>query len=235
MAAVAEALAGGRAILGGELEDHALDALERAYKLAPTNNLALFLYARVQLSFQQWQESHDLFTEFDRRVPNYAPAQYALGWLDIKLNRTAEAHGHLERCVELDPAHADALYELGLLAFNDGQLDDAEKRLQAALKQQPHHAKANIAMGDLLLRKSDLAGARSRYEAAIAADPQSGPAHYRLSTVLMRLGETELGEKERALGAKLNADATKASKTVLVLADPEGRLLSGAKTKDDHE
>jgi tetratricopeptide (TPR) repeat protein len=223
----------GSVCLRRDLTIDALDALEHAYKVAPENNLALFLYARAQIAFQQWQESHDLFTEFDRRVPKYPPAQYALGWLDIKLNRAAEAREHLERCVALDPAHADALYELGQLDYNEGRLADAERRLSAVLGKNPRHPKANIAMGDVLMRKSDLAGARARYEAAIEADPQSGPAHYKLSTVLMRLGQTDVADKERALGARLNADATKASKTVLVLADPDGRLLSGAKTKDD--
>jgi tetratricopeptide (TPR) repeat protein len=221
----------GSICLRRDLTIDALDAIERAYKLAPSNNLALFLYARVQIAFQQWQQSHNLFIEFDRRVPNYAPTQYALGWLDKKLNRTAEAREHLEKSLALEGTNADALYELGDLELNEGRLDAAEKALSAALQRAPNHAKASIALGDIILRRGDLTGAKARYEAAIAADANSGPAHYKLSTVFMRLHENERAEQERTIGARLNADATKASKTVLVLSDPDGRLLSGVKTK----
>ena len=85
----------GSVCLKRDLTVDALDAIGKAYKLAPANNLALFLYARAQISIQQWQLAHDLLTEFDRRVPNYAPAQYALGGLDLRLNRNEEARGHL--------------------------------------------------------------------------------------------------------------------------------------------
>ena len=85
-------------------------------------------------------------------------------------------------------------------------------------------------MGDLLQKKSDLQGAQASYEAAIASDPQSGSGHYKLSTVLLRLHENQRAAEERARGVELNAQAAKAAKTVLVLAEPDGRLLSGTET-----
>ncbi len=217
----------GTVCLRRDLTVDALDAVERARKLAPANNLALFLEARVQIAFQQWQKSHELFTEFDRRVPGYAPAHYALGWLDLKLNRRAEARGHLEKSLSLEPGLTDARYELGQLELDDGNPDAAEKELRMVLDRQPRHAKANVALGDLLLRKGDLAGARTHYETAIETDPKSGPAHYKLSTVLMQLNDRTRAASERALGASLNAEAMKAAKTVLVLAEPDGTLLTG--------
>jgi tetratricopeptide (TPR) repeat protein len=217
----------GTLCLRKDLSVDALAALERAHKLAPANNLVLFLYAQAQIAFEQWQLAHDLFAEFDRRLPNYAPAQYALGWLDVKLNRANEARRHLEKSVALDPALFDARYELAQLDLGEGRIDDAETELKLVLKARPQHAKALIAMGDVLLKNGDLAAAIARYELAIAADRKSGPAHYKLSTVLTRLHETERAAQERALGAELNAQATKGAKTVLVLVQPDGRLLNG--------
>lgn len=214
-----------------DLSVDALDAVERARKLAPANNLALFLHARVRIAFQEWREAHTLFTEFDRRVPGYAPVHYALGWLDIKLNQAEEARQHLEKSLALDPGLVDARCELGQLDLDQGRLDAAGANLRAVLEQQPRHAKANIALGDVMLRSGNLAEAKARYEAAIEADPQSGPAHYKLSTVLLRLQEPERAAKERALGARLNADALHASKTVLVLAEPDGTLLADSARK----
>jgi tetratricopeptide (TPR) repeat protein len=218
----------GALCLRNDLGVDALSALEEARKLAPSNNLALFLYARAQIAFQQWQEAHDLFAEFDRRVPNYPPAQYALGWLDVKLNRSAEARQHLEKTLALDAKQVEARCDLAQLDLEEDRLADAESLFSTVLKAQPRHARANIGMGDVLLRKGDLPGAKARYEAAIASDGNSGPAHYKLSTVLLRLHENERAAEERARGTELNAQALKAAKTVLVLAEPDGRLLTGA-------
>jgi Tfp pilus assembly protein PilF len=137
----------------------------------------------------------------------------------------------LEESLSLDPGLADARCELGQLDLDQGQLDAAGANLRAVLDKQPRHAKANIALGDVMLRSGNLAEAKTRYETAIAADPQSGPAHYKLSTVLLRLHEPERAAKERALGASLNADALRASKTVLVLAEPDGTLLAASARK----
>jgi len=218
----------GALCLRRDLTVDALDALERAYKLAPSNDLALFLYARAQIAFQQWQRAHDLFSEFDRRVPKYAPAQYALGWLDLKLNRPGEAREHLEKSLAMDASQADPRCDLAQLDFDEDRLEEAKTQWLAVLKAQPRHVKANIGMADLLLKSGDLQGAKERYEAGIAADPESGPAHYKLSTVLFRLHENERAAQERARGTELNAQAVKAAKTVLVLAQPDGRLLTGA-------
>jgi len=217
----------GSVCLKRDLSVDALDAIERAYKLAPDNNLALFLNARAQISIQQWQFAHDLLTEFDRRVPRYAPAQYALGWLDLKLNRNDEARQHLTASLGIDPQLHDARFELGSLELAEGHIEEAEALLETVLNNVPNHAKANIALGDVLLRKGDIEGARKQYEAAIATDPKMGPAHYKLSTVLIRLGDTERAASERETGAALNADALRAAKTVLVLAEPDGTLLTG--------
>lgn len=217
----------GSVCLRRDLTVDAMDALKRAYEMQPQNNLALFLYARANISVEQWETAHQLFAEFEKRVPRYAPAEFALGWLDVKLNRTAEARGHLERALALDPELVDARYQLGQLDLDEDRRADAQRELQRVLARAPKHVQANIALGDVLMRNADLAGAKAHYETAIAADPDSGPAHYKLSLVLRRQHEFAAAEREGQLGAKLNAEATAKSKTVLLLANPDGELLTG--------
>ena len=216
----------GNLCLRRDLIIDALAALERAHELAPSNNSALFSYARAQIGVQQWQKAYDTFSEFARRAPTFASTYYALGWLDIKLNRRTEARKNLEHCLKLASRSADPAYELAQLDLEDGQLELAEKRLRGVLDEEPRHAKANVAYGDLLLKRGDLEGAKTHLETAIASDPSSGPAHYKLSTVLSRLGHPEQAAQERALGTQLNAEALKSSKIVLRLASPDGALLS---------
>ncbi len=218
----------GAVCLRRDLTIDALAALEHAHKIAPSNSAALYFYARAQIGVRQWQKAYDLFSEFGRRIPNFGDTYYALGWLDIKLNRRAAARRELEHCLQLTPQSADARYELAQLDLNDGEIDSAAKLLRTVLEQDPNHAKANMAYGDILLKRGDFAAAQARYETAIQSDPNSGAAHYRLSTALFRLNLTEEAEKERALGAKLNQDELKSSKTVLRLATPDGALLSAA-------
>ncbi|MGA8029215.1 MAG: tetratricopeptide repeat protein [Bryobacteraceae bacterium] len=211
-----------------DLTVDALQALEQAHKLDPSNNGALYLYARSEIGLQHWQQAYDLFSEFARRVPKFAPTYYALGWLDLKMNRTAEARKELGRCLALEPNYADSRYELGQLDLNEGNLDAAEKELLTAVKQNPHHAKANVALGDLMLRKGNLADAESYYRAAIAAEPSSGAAHYKLSVVLSRLKRSEEAGKERLLGIQLQAKEHENSRVLMELATPDGTPLSAA-------
>ncbi len=217
----------GNACLQRGLTVDALAALQHAHELAPENRLALFLYARAELGMQQWQKSFDLFSDFDKRMPNYAPAQFALGWLDLKLDRPSEARVHLEKSLKLSPKQPDVLYELGQMDLDEGQLSTARERLEAALRLAPGQVKSSVALGDLEMKSGRASEARSRYESAIRTDPNDGSAHYKLSVALMRLHETDAAQRERELGAKLNADASKVNKTVLLLAGPDGKLLTG--------
>jgi len=212
----------------------ALGALERAHELAPQNNLAVFLLARAHIGFERWELAHQLFAEYDKRVPGYEPTQYALGWLDIKLNRTAEARAHLLHAISLAPADYEAQFELGHLELEAGNLDRAEAYLKAVIAAVPSHAKALVASGDLAMRRGKLEQAKNYYEAAIAADTSFGPAHYKLSTVLMRTNAVERAAAERQLGAELNAAMVKAGKTVLVLADVDGTLLEDRPSEAGH-
>jgi tetratricopeptide (TPR) repeat protein len=216
----------GALCLRRDLTIDALAALEYAHKLAPSNNQALYFFAQAQIGMQQWQKAYDLFSEFARRVPSFAATYYALGWLDIKLNRRTEARANLGRCLKLAPNSADPRYELAQLDLEEGRFDSADRLLRSVLEHEPNHTTANIAYGDVLLKRGDLDGARRHFETAIQSDPRSGPAHYKLSTVLFRLNFAQQAEKERALGTQLNSEALKSSKTVLRLASPEGTLLS---------
>lgn len=51
----------GSLCLRRDLTVDAINALAEAHRLSPGNNLALFLFARAQIAFQQWQKSFDPF------------------------------------------------------------------------------------------------------------------------------------------------------------------------------
>jgi tetratricopeptide (TPR) repeat protein len=210
----------GQVCLRRDLAVDALTALEKAHQIAPSNNAALYLAARANIAVEKWQRSYDLFSEFARRVPAFAPTYYALGWLDIKLNRLDEARAQLQHCLSLSPNYLDPQYELAQLDINDGQFAVAEPLLEAVLKRDPHHVKANVALADLLLRQRKLNEAEAHLNQAIKDDPKNGSAHYKLSMLYLRLHETEKGQKESALAKALNAEAKQAARTQLQIDMP---------------
>lgn len=203
----------------------ALAALTKAHQLQPANNAALYLLARANISLENWQPAFHLFAEFAGRVPKFAPTYFAMGWLDIKLDRVEQARAELQKSLALEPDLADARYELAQLDLDDGQLDAGRQLLEAVLKQDPHHARANMAMGDLLMREGRLAAAETYLETAIHEDPKLAPAHYKLSMVFFRKHEMEQAERERTTATALDAQASRASRTQLRLAMPEGGIV----------
>ena len=204
-----------------DLGPDAVAAIDRARRLQPTNNSALYLLARAHIALQNWQQAYDLFCEFTKRVPNYAPAYYAMGWLDIKLNRVGDARKQLEHCLSLAPDLADARYELAQICFDSGQVQEAQKLLNVVLQQNPNHAKANMSMGGLMMRQGNLDRAQEFLERAVRQDPTLAEAHYKLSILLFRKRDTEKAEREKATAAKLMDEAKRASKIQLTLILPE--------------
>ncbi len=212
----------GTVCLRRDLGMDALDAAKKAYALQPANNYAVFLLARANISQQKWQEAYDLFEQLAKRMNRYAPAYYAMGWLDIKLDRNEEARRQLQRALAIDPGLFDARAELAQIYLDNGELDTAEQSFAKVLQQDPKNAKANSGMGALMLRRGKLEAAQRYLEAAIATDPKDGAAHYKLSQVLLREHDNARAAKERSLGLALNAEATRTSKTPLRLAVPDG-------------
>ncbi|HEX4773194.1 MAG TPA: tetratricopeptide repeat protein [Bryobacteraceae bacterium] len=199
----------------------AQDALSRAYQLQPSNNAALYLLARAKISLQNWQQAYDLFEQLSHRASQFAPAYYAMGWLDIRLNRLEDARVQLKHALALDPSLGGAAYELAQLEFDDGQLDSAEKLLRTALAVHAGDAKANVLLGDILMRKGKLDEAETLLTAAVEHDPSLAAAHYKLSILFLRKHEPEQAEKEKSIASNLTNAAMQASKTQLKLVLPE--------------
>ena len=211
----------GEVCIRRDLGPDARDALEKAHQLDPANNSVVYLLARANISLENWQRAYDLFRELSGRVPAFAPAYYAMGWLDVKLNRSEDARRQLEKALSLEPNLAGARYELAQLTLEDGEIDAAEKLLDRLLKQNPADAKTNMTIGDLNMRRGRLDEAQMFLEKAIRLDPNLAAAHYKLSILYFRKHETERAEHEKTIAAGLNAEASRVSKTQLRLVLPD--------------
>ncbi len=124
-----------------DLGPDAIEALEGARRLDPSNMGVVYLLARANISVQNWQEAYNLFQQFSKHDPGFAPTYYAMGWLDIRLNHLSDARQQLEHALRLQPTLSGARYELAQLEFDDGQIDAAQKLLETVLRENPHLCK----------------------------------------------------------------------------------------------
>ena len=215
----------GEVCIRRDLGPDARDALAKAHRLQPSNNSVLYYLARANISLENWQEAYDLFNELSKRVPTFAPAFYAMGWLDVKLNQPDDARLKLERSLAMSPGLTGARYALAKLDLDSGDIDAAEKQLETVLKQNPKDANANMTMGDIMERKRQTDTAQAFFEKAIRQDPNLAAAHYKLSMIYFRKHQTEQAEREKNIAATLTAKQNRASKTQLRLILPEAEEI----------
>ncbi len=109
---------------------------------------------------------------------------YALGKLQLRLGRTAEAERSLRALSAIHP-RADVSILLAQIAIQAGREAEAERRLAEAEGLDPHHGGIFIARGDLLARQGRREAAAAAYREAIRLDPyrSSGMAKSRLATL----------------------------------------------------
>ena len=106
----------------------------RALQLEPravmaANNLA-WLYAA---SNRNLEEAHRLATLAQSLVPDEAPVNDTLGWINVRMGRFEAAIRHLEMSVRQDPNVPVAHYHLGVAYLDAGNLREGRMALQRAL------------------------------------------------------------------------------------------------------
>jgi Flp pilus assembly protein TadD len=211
----------GEVCIRRDLAPDARDALAKAHEIEPSNNSVLYLFARANIALENWQQAYDLFDQLSKRVPTFAPAYYAMGWLDEKLNRARDERLQLQHALSLSPSLAGPRIELAKLDLSEGDLEPAEELLNNLLKHDPNNAEANMMLGDIMARRGRPDVARTLLEQAVHQDPELQAAHYKLAILYFRRHEPEQAEREQSIAANLNAEAVRANKTQLRLLLPD--------------
>lgn len=204
-----------------DLGPDAREAVEKVLARDPKNSEALFLLGRAYISTQDWQKALDRFGQFMVLRPDYAPAYYAMGWVNLQINKRDEARKDFKEALRLNPKYPDARYEWSQMDFDDGNVNAAANSLAALLRDAPSHVRAHLAFGDLLLRQDQTAQAADRFRRALQLDPKSSVAHYKLANALARLGQSEEAARERTVAAALISESKKTGRTQLRLVLPE--------------
>jgi tetratricopeptide (TPR) repeat protein len=124
-----------------------------------------------------------------------AEAEYGLGSVYLRQDRTREARDSFERAVKLSASYPDTLpnawNNLGLLATREGHVDEAVGYFQEALRVSPDYWIALENLGNAYRLQKRWDEARQTLERALAARPHDSEANYNLAMVFAQTGDAQ--------------------------------------------
>ena len=94
-----------------------------------------------------------------------------------------------------------------MLAKNDENFDEAQKYLKKSLSVRPGDIGVRYQLASIAFGLGQVEEARAELEKMVKEAPNFTEAHVTLATVYYRLRRKEDGDRERAIIAKLNAEA----------------------------
>jgi Flp pilus assembly protein TadD len=156
-----------------------------------------------------------------RDDPSSAEAQYGLGSVYLKQEKTAEARASFEQALKLKASYPDtvpnAWNNLGLLATREGRTDDAIGYFQEALRLSPDYWIALENLGNAYRQQKRWADARAALDQAVAARPQEPEANYSLAMVYAQTDDTDRAYQYLQTALKLRPDYPEALNNLGVL------------------
>lgn len=167
----------------------AIQKLEQAGSIDPTNDQAFYNLAMVHLDlrdFPKARESMERAIQANGQVANY---HYKLGSILLQLEEPdlQGAKAAFERCIALDPSLFKAHFKLGQVLVRLGEEQAALERLTEAVRRGPRFIEGYTELGRLYADLGFLPQAiqvlRSGLEVAIPGSDEKAQLHYVLGTI----------------------------------------------------
>ena len=156
--------------------DDALADLMRAQRAEPDDKRVLY-----DLGIQEDQMRLDMDAvatlEHLRTLPPVNPiVYYALGRVDMNLDRLEAAEQMMQTYLAARPQDASAHYGLGSIYLKMLKFDKATEELQRSIDLQPKQSEAYYQLGEVELQQNHFDAAIKDYETTLARDPKHGGA-----------------------------------------------------------
>jgi len=174
---------------------------ERLAKALPfPGNAATYEFGRNNLSlgsafFQRgyFDPAEASFRQALRDDPSSAEAQYGLGSVYLKREKSLEARSSFEQALKLRSTYPDTLpnawNNLGLLATREGRTNDAIRNFEEALRLNPNHWTALENLGNAYRQQKRWPEALETLQRSVAARPQDPEANYSLAMVYAQMDD----------------------------------------------
>ena len=183
------------AIIAGHLRrnelDKAMEAVKALEKKQPNNPLTFQMYGLVHLAKRDVPAARRNFDKALELQPNYLPAAYNLGLLDVAEKRPEDARKRYEAMIAKDDKNDQLYLALADLQARTGAEPKAiGETLQRAVGANPQSVPARLALIEFHLRNKDTKAALTAAQGAVAAMPNDPRILEATGVALEAAGET---------------------------------------------
>lgn len=141
----------------------------------------------IEEGYRLAREAIDRALEID---PDYAPAQAALGWIEMNHHGDLAASARLlERALASEPTNADIAASAGLLAASLGRLDAAMRLHRYVTTRDPVNTFGHANLGVTYLYAGRLDEAVASFRTALSLSPGFAGAQFGIGVALLLKGE----------------------------------------------
>lgn len=198
------AMASGRVAQAGGLYQDAVEHLQRAAQIAPTDQEVLRLLGMALAAARKTSEAEAVIRRAIDASPAYWPAYSTLGWFLYTQNRTEEAVAEYEAVVRLAPESPDGYRHLGAMYTLLGREREAIAQLEESLRKGPGY-QAYITLGTLRFYMGQYDAAAAAYRQAATLQPKAPEAWAYLGEALEQLpGQGEQSREAFARSIELS-------------------------------
>jgi len=184
-------------------EKEALEAAEKAWRLAPNCEEVLLTHTRLALEAGIVPSAERSVEPLVRMRPEVAEYRFLLGRVWQERRKMGEASEAYLKAVELDPDYLPAFLPLGLALNHESRYPEARGYLERYLEAHPDDLDASSGLAEAEERLGEVEAAERRALAVLEQDPDHARAH--LVIGLVRASHGEFAEAraafERAIGA----------------------------------
>ncbi|TBR18278.1 tetratricopeptide repeat protein, partial [bacterium] len=198
-----DVVAGHRHYFAGRPAD-AIKSYQAALRREPEHHEAWINGAVVWDSLGEPEKAAAWYRRALKAKPGDAPAQTALGELELRRGRLGEARAELDKALALSPEDPSALIARGRTSLAMGRLDEAVATLKKAAAPTASAPIASFWLGNAFEEAGRHEEAAAAFDRAARADSYFSAARYRLARSLARLGRVREALDE--LAKLLDAD-----------------------------
>ena len=194
----------------------------------------LFQKASALIKEEHLEEAKHYYLEMVNLDPNFAPAYYFLGIIQIKHDDMEGASRYLEDAIRLGVKDANVSYLLATTYARKGDIDNAKRAYLETIKKNPSMQRAHHDLGVLYYMTGDYDRAVESLKKTVALDPKSAKAMLMLGMACINAGRTEevaglvtslRGLNEEVKAVKLE-DLLRQAQAKKKFAEPEKDLLT---------
>ena len=201
----------GISYLHGKSYDRALEAFQKALKLAPPHPSKIYTNLGVAY-FQTGQQ--DLARENLNRAVVLNPKNYValshLGTVELITKNYEKALRYYQIATEMNPNLASSYYKMGRLYMETGRLDKAIKSFRQGVQLRPMWSEAYSSLGLALARQKEYDLAISAFRKAVKINPQNQEALFNLATAYNMTGRYGMAVRAYENSLAINPKDTEA-------------------------